>query len=121
MIDFTVEELSEARRALLSLRNKSEKASGKLKAGTWQNKMTTGIVEAADVALNLMHGNAIALFDRNKLDKSSAVLEDALRRAEAVIDKFAVGTPQHTIQKNRIAALRIALKLIEKEQGRILP
>lgn len=35
MIDFTVEELSEARRALLSLRNKSEKASGKLKAGTW--------------------------------------------------------------------------------------
>jgi hypothetical protein len=40
-------------------------------------------------------------------------------RAEGVIGKFALGTSQHTLQKNRIAALKIALALIEKEQGGI--
>jgi len=111
------EELSEAKRALLSLRNKSEKASGKLKTDTWQYRLTAGIVKASDVALSLIDGNAAAPFGRDTLDESFASLQDALRRAEAVIDKFAMGTSQHTLQKNRIAALKIALALIKEKRN----
>jgi conjugal transfer/entry exclusion protein len=109
MADFTTKELHEAQRQILSLRSKSEKASGKLKADTWQNRLTTGIVKASDVALSLIDGDAETL-GRDTLDEAFATLSDALRRAEAVVGKFAAGTSQHTLQKNRIAAL------IEKAQ-----
>ena len=111
------DELSEAKRVILSLRNKSEKASGKVKAGTWQNRLAAGIVKASDVALSLFDGKTTTPLGRDALVESFAILKDALRRAEAVIDKFAVGTSQHTLQKNRIAALKIALTLIEREQN----
>jgi hypothetical protein len=117
MNEFTPEQLSEAHCALLSLRNKNEKASGNLKEGTWQHKLTTSVVKASDVALGLIDKNNDTSIDKDLLDESHAALTDALRRAEDVIVKFAVGTSQHTLQKNRIAALKIALALIEKEQG----
>ncbi|MDR0381691.1 MAG: hypothetical protein LBH86_06855 [Oscillospiraceae bacterium] len=118
MAEFTTGELSEARRALLSLRNKNEKAAGKLKEGSWQSRMTTAVVKSADAALWLIDGNDGASMEKDSLREAHTALTDALRRAEAVVGKFAVGTSQHTLQKNRIAALKIALALIEEEQGR---
>ncbi|MDR0347443.1 MAG: hypothetical protein LBH56_03620, partial [Coriobacteriales bacterium] len=115
--EFSAEELSEARRALLSLRNKNEKASNKLKEGSWQSRLTIGIVRATDVALGLIDGNNGAL-DVDSLSETHAVLTDARQRAEAVIGKFAEGTSQRTLQKNRIAALNVALTLVEREQTR---
>jgi hypothetical protein len=115
MNEFTPEQLSEAHRALLSLRNKNEKASGKLKEGSWQSRLTAGVVKASDVALGLIDKNDDTSIDKDSLDESHTALTDALRRG--CIGKFAVGTSQHTLQKNRIAALKIALALIEKEQG----
>jgi hypothetical protein len=117
MDEFSPEDLSEARRALSSLRSKSEKAAGKLKDGSWQERLTTGIVNASDVALRLIDGGTVSPYDQDALAESHAALKDALRRAEEVIVRFAAGTSQHTLQKNRVAALRIALALIEKEQG----
>jgi len=114
---FTADELAEARRALLSLRNKNDKAAGKLKEDTWQNRLTTAVVKAADVALGLIGGSDSVLLEKSSLDESHAALTDALRRAESVIGKFTVGTSYHTLQKNRIAALKVALALIEKEQS----
>ncbi|MDR0435923.1 MAG: hypothetical protein LBH11_04060 [Propionibacteriaceae bacterium] len=115
MTEFAPEELSEARRAILSLRNKSEKASGKLKANTWQGCLVANVVKASDVALSLMNAETTPSFERDTLHEAAAVLQDVLRRAEEVIAKFAVGTSQHTLQQNRIAALKIALALVAAE------
>jgi hypothetical protein len=118
MENFTSEELREAHRAILSLRNKSEKASGKLKEGSWQKKQMDSYVKAADTALQLINGDTAMTFECEALNEANKSLGDALRRAEEVIGKFAAGSSQHTLQKNRIAALKIALRLIEKEQVR---
>lgn len=114
MDNFTSEELCEAHRAIVSLRNKSEKASGKLKADSWQKKQMDSYVKAADIALQLINGDTTIPFTCESLHEANKSLADALRRAEEVIGKFAVGSPQHTLLKNRIAALKIALTLIEK-------
>jgi hypothetical protein len=116
MDEFTPEELMEARRALISLRNKNDKASGKLKEGSWQLKMTAGIVKASDTALRLIDGTNETQTDKNSLDESRVALLDALHRANEVVGKFAVGTSQRTLQERRIRALEIAISLIEKEQ-----
>jgi hypothetical protein len=117
MNEFTSEQLNEAHRAMLSLRNKNDKASSKLKEGSWQSKLTTGIVKAADTAIWLINGADGEPIDKDLLDESRIALADALHRAEDVIGKFAVGTSQHTLQERRIAALKIALALIEREQS----
>jgi hypothetical protein len=117
MVEFTAEELREAKRALLSLRNKSDKASGKLAAGSWQHEKMVAIVEAADVAVHLIDGNPADIFADEDLPRAHSALLDALRRAESVAPKFAAGTPQRTLQTRRIAALRTALGLVEKANG----
>lgn len=118
MENLTSGELREAHRAILSLRNKSEKASGKFKEGSWQKKQMDSYVKAADTALQLIDGDTAIGFEWEALHEADKSLEDALRRAEEVIGKFAAGSSQHTLQKNRIAALKIALRLIEEEQVR---
>lgn len=75
-------------------------------------------VKAADTALQLIDGDTAIEFEWEALHEADKFLEDALRRAEEVIGKFAAGSSQHTLQKNRIAALKIALRLIEEEQVR---
>jgi hypothetical protein len=115
---FTAAELKNARRAILSLRNKSAKALDKLKEGTWQNKLMRSVAAACDVALHLTDGSKEPV-SPEALDEAHTALEDALRRAADVIGKFAAGSSQHTLQKNRIAALRIALALIERERANV--
>lgn len=116
MADFTPEELGEAHRAILSLRNKSEKASGKLKEGSWQKTLLDSYVKAADTALKLIDGDMAMPFECEALNEANKSLEDALHRAEEVIGRFVAGSSQHTLQTNRIVALKIALTMIEKEQ-----
>lgn len=57
-------------------------------------------------------------------DYTAKDVEEALRaiasmigRTEKAKTKFAQGTSQHTLQKNRLKALHIASSLIEKELG----
>lgn len=57
MADFTPEELGEAHPAILSLRNKSDKAFGKLKEGSWRKTLVDSYVKAADTALKLIDGD----------------------------------------------------------------
>ncbi|MDR0445454.1 MAG: hypothetical protein LBH17_00200 [Oscillospiraceae bacterium] len=116
MIQYTPDELSAAHRAISSLRSKSDKASGKLKAESWQYKSMRSNVEACDLAMRLMDGDADTI-PHDKLDEARKTLTDALNRSGGVIGKFTEGTPQHTLQKNRIAALKIALALIEGERN----
>lgn len=74
MNEFSPEELKEAHRALLSLRNKNEKASGKLKEGSWQSRLTAGVVKASDVALGLIDKNNDTSIDKDLLDESHTAL-----------------------------------------------
>jgi hypothetical protein len=115
MTEYTPEELSESKRAIMSLRNKSAKASEKLKEGSWQHRKMASVAEAADIALSLIDGNSIA--EHQSLANAHDSLADALERAEAVVDKFPKGTAQHTLQTRRIAALKIGISFIEKERG----
>ena len=81
MADFTPEELGEAHRAILSLRNKSEKAFNKLKEGSWQKTLLDSYVKAADNALKLIDGDMAMPFECEALNEANKSLEDALHRA----------------------------------------
>lgn len=69
MADFTPKELGEAHRAILSLRNKSEKAFGKLKEGSWQKTLLDSYVKAADTALKLIDGDMAMLLSKRRTEK----------------------------------------------------
>ncbi|MDL2232484.1 hypothetical protein LJC63_02740 [Ruminococcaceae bacterium OttesenSCG-928-L11] len=53
------------------------------------------------------------------VDKDSALraIADMMARAEQAQVKFAIGTSQHTLQENRIHALRVAQALVSGESG----
>ena len=107
------DDLMKAHRALLSLKIKSEKASDKLKEGSWQKKKMIICTKSADMAVRLIDGETVPPTGREMLRGADECLKDALRRADDTIGKFATGSSQHTLQKNRIAALEVALTLIE--------
>lgn len=73
-------------------------------------------VKAADTALKLIDGNMAMPFECEALNEANKSLGHALHCPEEVIGKFVAGSSQYILQKNRIAALKIALTLIEKEQ-----
>lgn len=108
-------ELAEAHRAISSLRNKADKSSFRLKEGSWQRSLMDSYVKAAGIALKLLDDDGVVLFEREELNEAHESLADALLRAEQAIGRFPAGSSQHTLQRNRITALKIALRLIEKE------
>ena len=101
----TPAELQAVLRPLASLLGKSEKARQKVAAGTWQHTMLGENIDALTLATALLTGSA-------PID--SAALDRALRAFASMIDrtaksqgKFAPGTAPHTLQRNRLHALRL--------------
>ena len=117
IVSFTTEESQGARRAIASLISKSAKAQQKLAPGTWQHTMLADNLKALHIASGLM--------DQRVDDTHSFApddFQDALRAFAAmrtIADKaqaaFSPGTSQHTLQVNRLKALRIAEALTKKE------
>ena len=113
----TADELQEARRPLASLLGKSEKAQQKLASGTWQHTMLRDNIKALRLALALMNkelpdaGN----FSRADLQEALRALASVVGRADEAQLKFSPGTSQHTLQRNRLRALRVAEALIRAE------
>ena len=113
----TADELQEARRPLASLLGKSEKAQQKLASGTWQHTMLRNNIKALRLALALMNkelpdaGN----FSRADLQEALRALASVVGRADEAQLKFSPGTSQHTLQRNRLRALRVAEALIRAE------
>ncbi len=98
-------------RPLESLLSKSQKALAKLKPGTWQAKMLLHTVEALRLVIDHCQSGAAA---------SSPELRKALQTLEALTvktmkTKFAQGTSQHSLQQNRLAALRAAMAMIQSQ------
>ena len=54
--------------------------------------------------------------EKIKLEAALKEVTSAVRRCEKILPKFAEGTSQHSLLKNRIKALRIAEFLIEQKQ-----
>jgi hypothetical protein len=57
-------------------------------------------------------------FTREELEEALCAVSSMILRTEKVKDKFAQGTSQNTLQRNRLAALQIASSLIIKELGK---
>lgn len=113
-------ESQEALRPIDSLIRKSEKAQQRLAPGTWQHTMLRDNLKALHIASALMDEDTPV---RDGLTRDD--LLDALRaftamttRAEKAQAKFSPGTSQHTLQRNRLKALRTAAALIEAELDR---
>lgn len=110
MDDYTGEEVREARAPVASLLSKSEKARQKVAPGTWQHTMLEGDIRALQIALPLIgdsndDSDGLAPDD---LDSALRALDSMIERVANTEAKFAPGTSRHSLQRNRLKALRIA-------------
>lgn len=113
---YTANDWLEAQRPITSLISKSEKAQHKLAPGMWQYAMLRNNLKALRCAFVLMNEGTN---DANKFTPDD--LREALRAVSSIISKvkksqakFSRGTSQHSLQRNRLKALRIASLVITK-------
>lgn len=110
----TANELHEARRPLASLLSKSEKALHKLTPGTWQHAMLCSNVKALRLALALIDDTSPAAhnFPQTAMQDAVRAIASMATKAHTAQSKFPPGTPQHTLQRNRLSALQVAESLL---------
>lgn len=70
-------------------------------------------IDALQVASLLM--NADGLVPKNDLRDAVIAISDMASRTERALSKFEPGTSLHTLQCNRLNALRLAEALVEQE------
>ncbi|HEY9624608.1 MAG TPA: phosphoenolpyruvate synthase [Crinalium sp.] len=113
--DYTTDELQKALRPIASLISKSEKAQQKLSPGTWQYTTLRDNLKALRYAFALMEKetNDTDHFTRNDLQEILRAFAAMISKTENAQAKFSPGTSQHTLQRNRLKALRIGRKIVE--------
>jgi len=74
-------------------------------------------LKALRIAYRLMGGTPEAASGPSRADLHDALiaLNSMIARTENVRTKFAPGTSQHALQRNRLKALRIAEELVRRE------
>lgn len=99
---------------LTSLISKSEKARRKLAPGTWQHRMLGDNLRALRLAAALMNSRAddLGRFTPADLQAARRVLAAMTGRTRKTLEKFPPGTAPHTLQRNRLQALRRATACI---------
>lgn len=117
MDDYTANELQEALRPIASLIGKSEKAQQKLAPGTWQHTMLEDNLKALRIASALMTEKVHTAddFTRDDLREALRAFASMIGRTEKALAKFSPGTSQHTLQQNRLKALRVAEAMTKAE------
>lgn len=120
MDHYTTDELQAALRPIASLISKSEKAQQKLAPGTWQHQMLGDNLKALHIASALMkeETNDMDSLTRDDLQEALRAFASMISRTAKAQAKFSPGTSQHTLQQNRLKALRIAEELIKLELDR---
>jgi hypothetical protein len=115
--NYTTDELQEALRPIASLISKSEKAQQKLAPGTWQHTMLRDNLKALHIASALMkkESDDTERFTRDDLQEALGALASMISKTDKAQAKFTLGTSQHTLQRNRLKALRVAEALIKME------
>jgi len=118
--DYTRNDLQEAFRPIASLISKSRKAQQKLAPGTWQHTMLRDNLRALHIASALMNKDTgdMGSFTRDDLQEALRAFASMISRTEKAQAKFSLGTSQHTLQRNRLKALRIAEAVIKAEVGK---
>lgn len=117
MDNYTTDELQAALRPIASLISKSEKAQQKLVPGTWQHTVLRDNLKALHTASALMNKetNQRSNFTSDDLQEALRAFASMISKTEKAQAKFTPGTSQHTLQRNRLKALRIAEALIRVE------
>ncbi len=117
MEPYTTDELQEALRPIASLLSKSEKAQQKLAPGTWQHTMLQNNIKALSIASALMkkENHGTDRFTQAELQEAIQAVTSMISKAEKAQAKFMPKTSQHTLQANRLKALRMAETLIKEE------
>jgi hypothetical protein len=112
--EYTTDELQEALRPIASLISKSEKAQQRLVPGTWQHGMLRDNLKALRIASALMNKEADETdsFTRDDLQEALRAFASMISKTGKAQAKFSSGTSQHTLQRNRLKALRMAEALI---------
>ena len=118
MEGYSAEEVQEALRPIASLISKSKKAQQKVAAGTWQHTMLGVNLKALRMASGLITGDAGQTLTRDDLEEALRAVGSMIDRTEGTRTKFAPGTSQHTLQRNRLKALRVAEAAIRAEMDR---
>jgi hypothetical protein len=115
--NYTTNELQEVLRPIASLISKSEKAQQKLAPGTWQHTMLGDNLRALHIASALMNKETrdTNSFRRDDLQEALQAFASMISKAEKAQAKFTPGTSQHTLQRNRLRAMRAAEALIKVE------
>ncbi|MDR0423337.1 MAG: hypothetical protein LBH46_01975 [Rickettsiales bacterium] len=104
----------EAYRALSSLLHKCKRSQENLSSEKWQWKLMEGHIYALEIALPIITNSTEINFTRNELLKAMQELSLILDKTEKIRKKLKQGSPQWTLNTNRIYALRIALFLTAK-------
>ena len=114
---FTAADVQAARRPIASLIGKSAKAQRKLAPETWQYKMLQDHLQALRLAEALLDGRTDAAtgFASDDLRAALRALASMAAKTEPALAKFAPGTAQHSLSRNRLQALRTATALVEAE------
>ncbi|KQV47538.1 MULTISPECIES: hypothetical protein [unclassified Duganella] len=115
-----MQEKTKALAPILSLISKSEKAQQKVAPGTWQHAMLGANLKALHIAVILFNENqgAAARFEQGELQAAMQSLASMIEKTEDARTRFAAGTPQHTLLKNRFNALRAAEARVGAAQNR---
>lgn len=122
-MNHSADDVRQARIPIASLLAKSEKAQQKLAPETWQHSMLKANIFALRVADSLMSPDTVDR-DYSTADLSTALdaLSSLIQRTEDSKAKFAEGTSQHSLQRNRLDALHIARDLVRaKAEGDLTP
>lgn len=103
-------ELQAALRPLVSLIGKSAKARRKLAPASWQHRMLTDNLRALRLAAALLTSRPATRvrFPPGELQAALRALAALAARTEKTLAKFAPGSAHHTLQRNRLRALRLA-------------
>ena len=113
----TSDELQEVIQSITSLISKSEKAQQKLTPGTWQHTMLHENLRALHIAFALMNrsSNGADVPRREDLRAALRAFAAMTNRSEKAQTKFAQGTSQYTLLRNRLRAFRTAEAVINAE------
>lgn len=116
-VTHTPDESQKLLRPLASLIIKSEKAQQKLTSGSWQHTMLQDNLKALRIASALMNGksNERERFKVHDFQETMRALASMIGKTEKAMARFSPGSSHHTLQQNRLKALRKAEELIKGE------
>jgi hypothetical protein len=118
--DYADDAIEGALAPLASLLAKSEKAQGRVRSGSWQHSMLESNIRALRIASALMapHAGRIDSFGTAELEGALLAVVSMIGKSQDAQGRFATGTPQHSLLRNRMHALRVAESFIRQALDR---